>query len=560
MQRNLMNKTLLEIAVDINVSNEMLISLIKKGENINTRIEKGNTLLHLAIHLRPNLALTLVEMGANLWLQNDNGETPLELAIKKNPKLLIKILKYLRIKKQYINNIFNKAGDSLLTVAVNENADNKVLINLIKSGEDVNTLFPDKNTLLHLAIDKRPQLSLKLILLDADLTLRNKKGETALMISLKKDPQFVLSILRLCQKNQVISSLFKEGDGSLLQTAIQEDNIPNSIFIALIKHGQDIHAKLDHDDNTLLHLTAVNRPLLTLELIKLGAKMTIKNKKDRTPIDVALIYQNALAFKMLALAEKLNHTLPLFYFFIPKTNLTSHEIIEMGESYLQEYGNKPTLLHRHQAEAERMKKFDIHASPVERWLFLADIYKQLHNHRGKLAKSIRGIFAAAYGLYLTDHQGFSVKNYALKLETLVVESCKISKQKPFLTEEIKSTADLLNALIPVDHTANSYSPYEPQTIAHSINSGPTSYKASPSLKPSSKFILDLSVEEINHLVHQSLLGVKADVSAKNNKLSRDYPDHFNFFSASKTPDEALGPDGKAIIKVGPNLRHSRELC
>ena len=106
-------------------------------------------------------------------------------------------------------------------------------------------------------------------------------------------------------------------------------------------------------------------------------------------------FKNKNTFKRLT-AEKTSY----LNVFSPD-KLTNGIIHQIGEEYLQNHGENPSLfsrffhLHTNQPVAKRLKSIS-EINPEKRWLTLANIYRSLPNSRGEIAHAIITLFKNAF--------------------------------------------------------------------------------------------------------------------------------------------------------------------
>lgn len=164
--RNERGETLLHIAVDSNDLNIVKWLVKKEGININARVsrslnQEGPTALHYAIegsHLE--IASFLIQKGADIEILDFEKQSPLDRAID-------------IVGREEAYSLFKPNQNASLYFAISKK-DLKAGEALIKAGADVNQTDDNSNTLLHLAVKKRdPNLVRLCIEKGADVNYKN---------------------------------------------------------------------------------------------------------------------------------------------------------------------------------------------------------------------------------------------------------------------------------------------------------------------------------------------------------------------------------------------------
>lgn len=162
------------------------------------------------------------------------------------------------------------------------------LLQHLRTGEDINANVGEGNTVLHIIIDKKPELVPLLLELGANFNLENNKGETPLMLAFgKQDGALGLQLIQL---GKYCNQQFIPQHKSLLRLAT-EINVNNDTLRGLIQSGEDVNELVDRK-STLLHLSAVNRPELMLSLITLNADFNLQDTNLDTPLHIAFRHQS----------------------------------------------------------------------------------------------------------------------------------------------------------------------------------------------------------------------------------------------------------------------------
>jgi len=157
---------------------ERVDQLLKEPLNINFQNKKGITPLMMAITYTPALALKILDLaGCDVNVQDNNGETALM-------KIAAKGLSELRYQQEVVN-------------TDNEKEITKQVIKLILKSAKVELQDKSGKTALHWAVLGKNEAAIN-ALCDAqiDLEVKDKKGETALMIAFAQGSIDIVSLLR----------------------------------------------------------------------------------------------------------------------------------------------------------------------------------------------------------------------------------------------------------------------------------------------------------------------------------------------------------------------------
>lgn len=300
-------------------------------ENINTRYDNGNTLLHLSIY--ENLwerVEDLLQRGANPNNQNIYGDTPLHLAVINRSTDTVRLL----LEYGADPNIQNKYGETALYLALMDKLDNDVVDLLLKFNADPNIRDKSGNTPLHVVSNiESAQLLLKagadpnnqniygntplhrassnnwemfvelLLEYEADPCIRNKKRKLAKDLTKSREIQTLLDY-KICEENH------EEPDYSYVEEYYSASAIkPENLNVQYEDGNTLLHISIDrrlfegvpyllqkgvnpniqnYDGDTPLHIVAkMNIDWLVPILLKYGADPYIQNKEGETVLDVA---------------------------------------------------------------------------------------------------------------------------------------------------------------------------------------------------------------------------------------------------------------------------------
>ncbi|MDP1725073.1 MAG: ankyrin repeat domain-containing protein [Alphaproteobacteria bacterium] len=260
--------------------------LVDKGANINELDNEGGSVLHLASLIgRLNFVKLLVEEKKFDINQKDmHGNTPLHIAIQFGKP---QIINYLIDQGANINEVDNQMKTPLHCLIDNatKNRTNAIeeLLNIVnlflQNGANLNAQDIDDNTALHIAvISQQPDIVSYLLTMNADVNIRNKLGQTPLLMLDFETAYFP------AKKNVE--------DNNIINLEQNEQNIPymdayqRSILIlnALLKKNADINA-VNAEGETILYELISHKDLNKIkEILDLGIDVNVQNSKGKTAI------------------------------------------------------------------------------------------------------------------------------------------------------------------------------------------------------------------------------------------------------------------------------------
>ena len=320
---------------------------MKEGSNMEKQLEK---LIGLAEN---DEAKTILEAMPNIDIQDDNGNTPLMYAVS---QCNYEMVKYLISKGANVNKK-NNAGETPLHLAsgysymgvCGYDGRKSILKALIYNMADINAKDNDGNTPLHCATFKMHHELVDIILeYGGDCTLTNNNGMKALDFAILKQDNCCVSLLQeRCIGNKQLKSNIHIGIPSVVSFKNLVNYLMNSIFqrvrqdekqeifnmisrnsllegdtlcrIALnhavfenkteiansILRRKDVN-DMDEYGNTLLHFAVYkNNEKLVRRLIKMGARIDIKNKNGNTPLHLACLLNRSNIVQKLALRSNI---------------------------------------------------------------------------------------------------------------------------------------------------------------------------------------------------------------------------------------------------------------
>jgi ankyrin repeat protein len=247
--------------------------LIKKGANLDLQDEGNNTtLISAAYKGHTEIVELLINRKAKLDLQDNNGNTALMWAACEGNKKMVELL----IKKGADLNLQNGDGNTALILSIDFPEIAKLLIN---AGADLNLQNKKGNTVLFWAAYKGNKEIVELLIKKgADLNLKNKKGDTALKWAKYKNHKEIIEILKNPDDYRFpLIRAVKTNNKIEFDKEIKKD--PYKTINAADKNGK-----------TALHWAEENNnPYMKFKLVNNGAIPTIKDKKGKSSIFLALL-------------------------------------------------------------------------------------------------------------------------------------------------------------------------------------------------------------------------------------------------------------------------------
>ncbi|XP_044729552.1 serine/threonine-protein phosphatase 6 regulatory ankyrin repeat subunit A-like [Chrysoperla carnea] len=305
---------------------EIVELLIKNGAKIYDEDNEGLTPLHLAA-LKGNIDIIdlLIKNKADVNIRNNNGATPLQIAVANGQKVAAAFL----IKNKAEVNATHKYGLTPLHTAVIKG--NKEIVNLlIKNKAKVNAKS-DHGTPLQLAMIIAHLEILKfLIAKGADINVvDNKMVKPAVLAGNKdivetllktkphiniKDPEYaeLLHSAIIKGHTHLVKYFIKKGfdvnsnnflnvtplyiAAGIDQEEIAEILITNGANVNVVTEGgAPLHVATEHGHNNVVQI-----------LLRNGASIDIKDSKNRTPLELAVVHGYVQIVKMFLQFNKVN--------------------------------------------------------------------------------------------------------------------------------------------------------------------------------------------------------------------------------------------------------------
>jgi ankyrin repeat protein len=291
--------------------------LIDKGANINELDNEGGSVLHLASLIgRLNFVKFLVEEKKFDINQKDmHGNTPLHIAIQFNKP---QIINYLIDHGANINEVDNQIQTPLhcLIYSAIKNHTNaieellKIADLFLQKGANLDAQDINGNTALHIAVtSQQPDIVNYLLTKNADVTIRNKLGQTPLLM-LDFETAF-FPVKKHVENNNIIDLEQNE------QSIIYMDAYQRSILIlnALLEKNADINAINKEGETILYELISHDALDKIKEVLDLGIDVNVRNSKGQTAILKYFYsdsyFNNEEAIKRLSLLLEYNADLTL---------------------------------------------------------------------------------------------------------------------------------------------------------------------------------------------------------------------------------------------------------
>lgn len=265
--------------------------LLSHGANVNQKDMYGDTILHIAsmTAMRPQVLEILIKAGADVNVRNKRGLTPVATSIEHND---VQQVRFYTVNGADIHAEDAKKLTPLMSVLSRNDNMYKSLI--IKS--NVSSTDSEGNTPLIIALKRNTDFSKVEYIanLDSNINARNRDGESALFIAVRKNNRNAGELL-LSRGADIFSANTK--NVSPLRLALESKNgseqwILNSETISLV----------DGSGNTVLHYAAEWRlPEETLDfLIQKGCDVNAKNGNGETPVFSAAKSDNPSTIMTLA--------------------------------------------------------------------------------------------------------------------------------------------------------------------------------------------------------------------------------------------------------------------
>ncbi|GJQ66387.1 hypothetical protein Trydic_g4412 [Trypoxylus dichotomus] len=268
-------------------SDELILTLIDHGVNVQICNKKGTTPLHLAVQRRSTAVVTrLIEEGASVNLKDPrNGCTPLHIAIAQGRYYNIEEL----FKWKASMETKNYFGQAPLVYGLCKESGDRIISTLIDHGCDVCVADNKGFTSLHYASYKKSTfIAQKLIENGANIDFMNYKGDTPLHMGvLEGNLEYVCLLLcygaSVNECNYLGKTPFHEAISFEFESIAQH----------LLNHIVDFNVK-DKHDNAYLHMALDRQMNIVMDMldkcdvnvISRGEHSLYTAVKARNPYDV----------------------------------------------------------------------------------------------------------------------------------------------------------------------------------------------------------------------------------------------------------------------------------
>ena len=287
--------------------------LASYGADINERNKQGNTPLSLAVNKENKDHVTFyISKKGDIHAEDISNNSPLSKALSLKTPISVELLKIL-IQE---NNIHSRDsfGNTALHLACEHNASAEKMQYLIKLTKDVDARNKNGDTALLIALKKnRRQLGELLIAKNADVFSTNNENYSPLRIALEaggERQEWLLNSEIIKAKDGVgntalhyaaewkldnaVATLLEKGSNPNIQNTNGETALFNAVkadastTIALLaRHGGNVNAR-DYLGNTSLHACIqYNAKDAAQRLVQLNAQVDAKNFAGKTPLSLA---------------------------------------------------------------------------------------------------------------------------------------------------------------------------------------------------------------------------------------------------------------------------------
>lgn len=274
-------------------------SFIEKDiNNINYQNEDEDTALHLAsVHGRVKVVKLLLERGAEVNAKQKSELTALHLASLKGHTEVVKLL----LEHGAEINAKQQSGITPLHYSIGEGY-TEVATLLLEHGADVNAKQKNGITPLHIASLKGHIKALKFLLeKGAEVNAREEQGLTALHAAASKGDAEAISLL--IEKRADVNAKDEKGS-TPLHLAAFNGHIQALKLLLFFNKDVDVNAQ-NEDGSTPLHMVSRYNIEVVELLLELNADISLKNKENDTPLDIALKAGHAAIATLLR--EKKSH-------------------------------------------------------------------------------------------------------------------------------------------------------------------------------------------------------------------------------------------------------------
>jgi ankyrin repeat protein len=254
---------------------QFLIRLDESPEMIHLRDEDDRTLLHQVCGYAPYLIPELIKRGADVEAETNDKRRPIHMACRKSS-----LAAYFLIESGVELNVEDIRGNTPLLEACCDLPD--VVPLLLKKGANVHHRHKqEESTVLHFVCERYGYTIRYLLDAGANIHARRKDGKTPLLIACKSGH---LDHVKLLDKRGAnLNDVDLDGNG-VFHHAVRWDI---EVLTYLLDKNLDID-RVNHEGNSALHLACMYKETGCVKLLLVkGADPNLKNKKGKTPFDLA---------------------------------------------------------------------------------------------------------------------------------------------------------------------------------------------------------------------------------------------------------------------------------
>ncbi len=319
-----LGKTPLLVLMPSEKQAEIYDLLLSHGASINQKDMYGDTVLHIAsmTAMRTQILEKLVRRGADVNVRNKRGLTPLATSIKHNN--VQQVLFYTMNGADIHAKDAKEVSPLISVLGRNDNMYKYLVIE-----KNVSSTDSEGNTPLIIALKRNTDFSKVEYIanLDPNINARNKDGESALFIAVKKDNRNAgelllsrgadffsannknVSPLRLAlesendSKQWILNSdtiSLVDGSGNTVLHYAAEWKLPEETLDFLIQKGCDVNAKNGNGETPVFSAAKSDNPSTIMTLAKNGAKIYGRDNLGSTALHVAVRWGALSAAEQLA--------------------------------------------------------------------------------------------------------------------------------------------------------------------------------------------------------------------------------------------------------------------
>jgi len=222
-------------------------------------------------------------------VHDNDGKTPLQVATQHGRLNNMKLL----LDQGADVNAKDKAGQTALYVAVQQNKNTDSIKLLLDKGADINTKDKVGRTALHIAVQYKSIDSVKCLLDEgADINTKNMFGQTALHIAVEYKSVDIIKLLlgegadiNIQDEDGKTAVNMQDKYGRTVLHIMAQNGNSDSIK-HLLGQGADINAK-DKAGQTALHIAVQYKSIDSVKcLLDEGGDINAKDNNDKTPEDI----------------------------------------------------------------------------------------------------------------------------------------------------------------------------------------------------------------------------------------------------------------------------------